>query len=154
MEPGRLARAVVGVLVLPHELAHALPAWLAGLDVEVSVLPDRTSGVALGQFDAAVDSSTPAALIRACALAPLPTHLLVAATLGAVVPATSSLLTVLFPLVTFWAVLSGGDLAVAANPEAAREAGRFQVPRQRWHTPVALVSVPLTALAVALLLVG
>jgi len=153
MEPGRLARVVVGVVVLPHELAHALPARLAGLEAEVSVLPDRGQGVPLGRFDAAVDRSTPPALVRLCALAPLPTHLAVAAVLGAVVPAGSALVA-LFPLVTFWATLSAGDLAVAANPTAATEAGRFQVPTKRWHTPVSLLFVPPTALAVALLLVA
>ena len=56
----RVARALVAPIVLPHELAHALVARVAGLDPTIELLP-RWEGqsVPLGRFDAVVDATTP-----------------------------------------------------------------------------------------------
>jgi hypothetical protein len=145
-----LTRLLVTPLVVPHELAHALPARLAGLAVEVSVLPDWAGAeVPLGQFNADLGPGTPLWLIRLIAVAPLPVHLAVAVLVGWLLPATSPLAIPLFLLVSFWASLSGGDLAVAANPRAAREAGEFLVPGSRWEN-LSLLVIPATAVAVGL----
>ena len=91
-------------------------------------------------------------MIRICALAPLPLYLGVATVLGSVLSAESPLTVVLFPVVTFWATLSGGDLAVATNPAAVREAGRFQAPVRWWQTPASLVLILVVTVVVAALL--
>lgn len=152
LRDSRAARAVVAVLVGPHELAHTLPAWLAGLDPTIRLLPQAQGTVPLGQFDAAISSSTPTGVIRLCALAPLPLNLGVAVVLGAVLPASSAATVVLFPLVAYWATLSAGDVGVAANPRAAREAGRICAPQQWWQSPTALALTSVTTVTVAVLL--
>jgi hypothetical protein len=58
---------------------------------------------------------------------------------------------VLFPVVTYWATLSGGDIAVATNPAAVREAGRFQAPIQLWQRRASLVLIPVVTVVVAAL---
>jgi len=138
--------------VLPHELAHALVARVAGLDPTIELLP-RWEGptVPLGRFDAVIDATTPTWVIRAVAVAPTPISLGVAA----VVRATGTLEGVLaVPLVLalgYTGSLSGGDIAVIVNPTAAREAGRFVVPPTRWQA-LSVVIAPATTLAVAALL--
>ena len=150
----RVARALVAPIVLPHELAHALVARVAGLDPTIELLP-RWEGqsVPLGRFDAAIDAATPTWVIRAVAVAPAPISLGVAA----VVRATGTLEGVLaVPLVLalgYTGSLSGGDIAVIVNPTAAQEAGRFVVPPTRWQA-LSIVIAPATTLAVAALLVG
>ena len=150
----RVARALVAPIVLPHELAHALVARVAGLDPTIELLP-RWEGqsVPLGRFDAVIDATTPTWVIRAVAVAPAPISLGVAA----VVRATGTLEGVLaVPLVLalgYTGSLSGGDIAVIVNPTAAREAGRFVVPPTRWQA-LSIVIAPATTLAVAALLVG
>ena len=150
----RVARALVAPIVLPHELAHALVARVAGLDPTIELLP-RWEGqsVPLGRFDAVVDATTPTWVIRAVAVAPAPISLCVAA----VVRATGTLEGVLaVPLVLalgYTGSLSGGDIAVIVNPTAAQEAGRFVVPPTRWQA-LSIVIAPATTLAVAALLVG
>jgi hypothetical protein len=148
----RVARALVAPIVLPHELAHALVARVAGLDPTIELLP-RWEGptVPLGRFDAVIDATTPTWVIRAVAVAPTPISLGVAA----VVRATGTLEGVLaVPLVLalgYTGSLSGGDIAVIVNPTAAREAGRFVVPPTRWQA-LSVVIAPATTLAVAALL--
>jgi len=148
----RVARALVAPIVLPHELAHALVARVAGLDPTIELLP-RWEGptVPLGRFDAVIDATTPTWVIRAVAVAPTPISLGVAA----VVRATGTLEGVLaVPLVLalgYTGSLSGGDIAVIVNPTAAREAGRFVVPPTRWQA-LSVVVAPVTTLAVAALL--
>ncbi len=148
----RVARALVAPIVLPHELAHALVARVAGLDPTIELLP-RWEGptVPLGRFDAVIDATTPTWVIRAVAVAPTPISLGVAA----VVRATGTLEGILaVPLVLalgYTGSLSGGDIAVIVNPTAAREAGRFVVPPTRWQA-LSVVIAPATTLAVAALL--
>ena len=148
----RVARALVAPIVLPHELAHALVARVAGLQPTIELLP-RWEGptVPLGRFDAVIDATTPTWVIRAVAVAPTPISLGVAA----VVRATGTLEGVLaVPLVLalgYTGSLSGGDIAVIVNPTAAREAGRFVVPPTRWQA-LPVVIAPVTTLAVAALL--
>ena len=116
-------------VVLPHELAHAVPARLGGLDPEITLLPAWDGdAVPLGRFNAAVSESTPAWLIRLVAVAPLPTFLAVAAGLGSVVPADRPLTVGLVALLSWWGSLSEGDLSVALAPEAVRAAGEFRAP--------------------------
>jgi hypothetical protein len=150
----RAARALVAPIVLPHELAHAFVAWVAGLNPTIELLP-RWDGptVPLGRFDAAIDAATPTWVIRAIAVAPAPISLGAAA----IVRATGTLEGVLaVPLVLalgYTGSLSGGDIAVIVNPAAAREAGRFVVPPTRWQA-LSVVTAPVTTLVVAALLVG
>jgi len=150
----RVARALVAPIVLPHELAHALVARVAGLNPTIELLP-RWEGptVPLGRFDAAIDATTPTWVVRAVAVAPAPISLGVAA----FVRATGTLEGVLaVPLVLalgYTGSLSGGDIAVIVNPTAARKAGRFVVPSTRWQA-LSVVTAPATTLAVAALLVG
>jgi len=149
----RLRRALLAPLVLPHELAHALPAWLAGLDPTVSVLPAYEGRqTPLGQFDAALRRTTPLWRIRLIALAPLPVYLGLAAAMSSVLRADSLVRVVAFPLVSYWAALSGGDLAVAAAPDEARAAGAFVVSGSRWEELAAVLLTAATVLVVALLL--
>lgn len=129
-----LTAVVVAPLVLPHEMGHALPAWLARLDWTVSVLPDYEGRqVPLGQFDAALQRTTPTWLIRLVAVAPLGVHLALAVALDLTLQPTSSVRVAAFPVVSFWATLSGGDLAVAASPDEARAAGAFVVAGAVWQ---------------------
>jgi len=148
----RATKILVGLLVGPHELGHAIPAAVAGLSPEITILPTWDGATPLGQFDATVPASTPRAVIRLCALAPLPLYLSVAIVLGTILPAESPVTMVLFPLVAFWATLSVGDIAVAANPAAVREAGRFQAPTKEWQILVFLLLIPVVTGIVAVVL--
>ncbi len=147
----RVAKILVGLLVGPHELGHAIPAAMAGLSPKITILPAWDGATPLGQFDASVTGSTPPAVIRTRALAPLPLFLAIAAVLGTILSAESPLRMVLFPVVTYWATLSGGDIAVATNPAAVREAGRFQAPIQWWQQRASLVLIPVVTVVVAAL---
>jgi hypothetical protein len=148
---------LAAVTVLPHELAHALPARLAGLDPEVTLLPDTpVDGTALGQFDADVDATTPAWVVRLVAVAPWLTFVGLAVLLGPVArvafpPAVGVALTLALSL---WASLSAGDLAVAADPDAARAGGRFTVPTAGWTGRAADLLTVGTVALVAVLLVA
>ena len=144
------------VAVLPHEAAHALPARLAGLDPEVTLLPRwNGQGTPLGQFDAALDEATPAWLVRLIAVAPWLTFVGWAVLLGPVlrVDLSPTLGVVVTLALALWASLSAGDLAVAGNPDAARAAGRFTVPTAGWESRVADLLTVGTVLLVAVLLV-
>jgi hypothetical protein len=145
---------LLAVVVFPHEVAHAVPARLAGLDVEVTLLPEWDGPeVPLGRFNAALDQDTSLWLVRLIAVAPLPTYLGVAAGVGSVLPSDSPAV-VLLPVLTYWATLSGGDIAVAADARAARDAGEFLAPRVAWSDQVMLALVPLNTLVVTILLIG
>lgn len=108
---------------------------------------------ALGRHDAALTAVTPLWLVRAVALAPLPTFLVLAALAGMAAPTG-----LVAGAVVVWcaagASLSAGDLAVAADPAAAREAGRFSVPDPGWTHRVADVLTLVTTAVVAVLVVG
>lgn len=148
-----LTRRVVAVCVLPHELGHALPAWLAGLDVEVTVLPAwHGTGTPLARFNAPLETGTPLWLIRLIALAPLPLYLAVAAVVGTLLPGDSLVGFPVLAALSFWAVLSQGDLAVAASPELVRESGEFLAPASPQTAAAMLLLSPATVLAISLLL--
>lgn len=150
-----LTRLFLAVVVLPHELAHAVPARLAGLDTDVTLLPEWGGPEQpLGQFDATIGPETPLWLIRIVAVAPAVVFLGVAAALGEVLSPRSPVSYVLVPALAYWAALSNGDIAVAVNARAARRTGAFRAPRLSWGDPLALALVPLTVVAVGLLLVG
>jgi hypothetical protein len=148
-----LVRFAVAVCALPHELGHALPAWLAGLDVEVTVLPAWDGGgTPLAQFNAPLESGTPLWLIRLIALAPLPLYLGVAAAVGTVLPPDSLVGFPVLAALSFWAVLSQGDLAVATSPKRVRETGQFLAPASPQTATAMLLLSPATVLAISLLL--
>ncbi|MFC7068985.1 hypothetical protein [Halobaculum lipolyticum] len=150
----RIGRLLVAVAVLPHEAAHAAVARLFGLDAEVEVLPAWAGrGRPLGRFDARVPESTPAFVVRAVALAPL-AYVGVAAVLDAVLPGGSDLRVLAVAPLAYWAALSNGDLAVAADPEGVRERGRFLVADRGWSGPTADALTVLTTGAVAGLLLA
>jgi hypothetical protein len=153
MRSNRLARLLVAVCVLPHELGHALPAWLAGLEPEITVLPAwEGSGRPLARFNAAVDRTTPAWVIRLVALAPLPLALGGAALAGSVLPPDSPAAFPLLAALSFWGALSQGDLAVAADPGAVRETGEFLAPSSPGTASAMLLLTPATVLGVSVLL--
>jgi hypothetical protein len=145
----RLVRALLVPVVLPHELGHALPALAAGIRPEISVLPEWAGdAVPLGRFNGAIPETTPAWAIRVIALAPLPLFLGVAAIVRPIVPTEPLLALPAVVLLSVWATLSPGDLAIASNPRAARAAGEFLVRDGRWRL-APFVSTPLTTAAVA-----
>ncbi|MFC5367552.1 hypothetical protein [Salinirubrum litoreum] len=152
-----LTLLLAAVAVLPHELAHALSARLAGLDPEVTLLPTWAGeGTPLGQFDAVIDESTPAWVVRVIAVAPWLTFVGCAVLLGPVLrvalpPVVGLVVTLLLAL---WGSLSAGDLAVAGNPRAARTAGHFTVPTAGWESGVADLLTVGTVLLVAVLLIA
>lgn len=150
----RIVRLLVGLAVLPHEAAHAAVARLFGLDAEVEVLPAwGGAGRPLGRFDAEVPESTPSVVVRTVALAPL-AYVVVAAVLDAALPVGSDLRFVAIAPLAYWAALSNGDLAVAADPETVRERGQFLVDDQGWTGPTADALTVLTTGAVAGLLLA
>ena len=150
----RVARFAVAPLVLPHEFAHALVAWLVGLDPTVELLP-RWDGpsVPLGRFDADIDADTPTWVIRAIAFAPTPLALGFAAIFRVTSAFEGVLVVPLILALGYTGSLSGGDIAVIANPTAAQDAGRFIVPPTRWQA-LSVVGAPATTLTVAALLIG
>ena len=150
----RTVRALVGIAVLPHEAAHAAVARLFGLDAEVEVLPAWAgAGRPLGRFDAPIPRETHTAVVQAVALAPL-AYVGVAAVLDAVLPSGSGLRYLAIAPLAYWAALSNGDLAVAADPETVRERGRFLVADEGWSGPTADALTVLTTGSVAGLLLA
>jgi hypothetical protein len=139
--------------VLPHEVAHALPARAAGLSVEVTLLPEWAgSGTPLGRFDAAIDETTPRPLVRLVAVAPWLCFVGLALLLDALVALPRPLAVLAVVALSLWASLSPGDLAVATRPDAAREAGRFVAPAARWTRPLADGLTVATVVGLGLLL--
>jgi len=150
----RTVRALVGIAVLPHEAAHAAVARLFGLDAAVEVLPAWAgAGRPLGRFDAPIPRETHTAVVQAVALAPL-AYVGVAAVLDAVLPSGSGLRYLAIAPLAYWAALSNGDLAVAADPETVRERGRFLVADEGWSGPTADALTVLTTGSVAGLLLA
>lgn len=148
-----IRRLLVGAVVLPHEYAHALPAILAGLDYDVTLLPAwEGSASPLGRFRGAADPTTSPTLIRVIALAPLPVFLAVAAgaRLLIALPLPAALVAVV--ACSWWGTLSAGDLAVAANPDAARRGEPFVVPVSGGERVAADAATVATTLAMGTLL--
>lgn len=135
MEISDLYRGVVGALAVPHELGHALPAVVVRLPYTITLFPDWEGDVTpIGRFNADVDEETPAWLIRAVAVAPLPVFLAVAGLFRVAVAPPMPVAIVALVLCSFWATLSGGDIAVARKPAEAKRAGELLVtvtPRER-----------------------
>ena len=150
----RVARVIVAPIVLPHELAHALVARVAGLTPTIEILPQWDGpSVPLGRFDAPVDATTPTWVIRAVAVAPVPLSLAIAVLVRATGALEGVLAVPLVVVLGYTGSLSGGDIAVVVNPTAAQEAGRFLVPPTRWQA-LSVIIAPVTTLVVAALLVG
>lgn len=146
-------RVVVAALVLPHELGHALPAWLWRLDSEVTVLPAWDGGASpLARFNASLDAGTSTLAIRTVAVGPLLLALLAAGALGSVLPRDSPLVVPALLALSFWGSLSSGDLAIATQPAAAREHGEFLAPRPPQVQRAALLGTVLTVVLVGVLL--
>ena len=154
MSQSRLGRVVVAPLILPHELAHALIPTIAGYSWTIHVLPDWDgAGTPLGQFDMVVDDTTPLWVIRLAALAPLPLYLSVAVLLGVFeLGGAVALAAILF--CAFSGTLSGGDLAVATQPAAARASGEFVVTPAGWERTASDVLTAATTVVIALLIIG
>lgn len=151
----RLGRAVVAAAVLPHELGHALPAALARLPFSVTLLPEWDgSGRPLGRFDAEVDAATPSWLIRLVAVSPLLLYVSLAGVLRVAVALPRPAAVAVFLLSSYWATLSAGDLAVAANPDEVRESGRFLVSVTGWETTASDMLTVVTVLLVAVVTFG
>lgn len=152
---GRLVRALVATLAMPHELGYAAPAWVCRLDPEVAVLPSwRGETVPLARFNADLDPDTPVVLIRAVAVAPLAIALLAAGLVGTVLPRDSLLVVPLLAVLSFWGSLSSGDPAIAANPRLARDHGEFLAPKPPRIDTAALTLTSLTVVLVGLLLLA
>ena len=148
-----LVRLLVAVCVLPHELGHAVPARLAGLDARITVLPDwEGQAVPLARFNAPLEQTTPLWVVRLVAVGPLLTYLAVAGVVGVVTPPDPAVTVPLLVALSFWAGLSQGDLAVAATPEVAREAGEFLAPPTQATVTATLLLTPATVVGVGLLL--
>lgn len=149
----RAVRAVVAILVLPHELGHALLAWLCRLDTELTILPSwEGEAIPLARFNAKLDAGTPMWLIRAVAVAPFVLALVVAGLLGTVVPQDSPLVVPLLLVLSFWGSLSSGDLAIATQPGFARDYGEFLAPKPPRIDTAALLLTPLTVVLIGVLL--
>lgn len=149
----RVIRTAVAVIVLPHELSHALAAWLCRLEPEVTVLPAwRGESRPLAQFNAPLDSDTSTLAIRAVAVAPFLLMLVVASLLGSVIEPDSLLILPLLLVLSFWGSLSSGDLAIASQPRRAREYGEFLAPRPPQIENLALGGTVLTVVLVGALL--
>ena len=149
-----LLRVAVAPFVLPHELAHALPAAVAGYDWTVRLLPDWDgAGTPLGQFYMATDDTTSLWLIRLVALTPLSLYLGVGVALRLVgLEGPVALVAILF--CAFAGTLSSGDLAVATQPAAARESEKFIVTLAGWERPVSDLLAVTTTLVISLIVVG
>jgi hypothetical protein len=155
MADSRLRRLAAGCVVLPHELAHALPAVVAGLSPEITLLPDHDGAATpLGRFDADLDAMTPPWVVRSVALAPLVVYVGAAVLLRATVDPGGPSAVVAVGACAYWASLSAGDLAVASNPEAALSSGRFAADVSARLRATADLSTVATTLLVGVLLLA
>ncbi len=149
-----LRRVALLVFVVPHELGHAVPAHLAGLQYDVRLQPEwEGDGTPLGQFDAAVDDAVPLWLVRAVAVAPLPLYLGVALVVRETARPSGLPAVLTAGLCAVWASLSAGDLGIALAPVESRHAGSFvaTVPRQTRRVADLLTLLTTAAAAVILL---
>ncbi len=157
----RVAWLLLGVVVLPHELAHAavLRPWSSDLTLDLDPNADprfRTTGQArpLARFDATVPASTPTWVIRASAIAPLPSFLLLAVLLdttfgfAGVSPVTIGVTAA----VAVWASVSDGDVAVFMSPETVVRRGEFVVSVDSNVPSAVATALTLAATAVVALL--
>ena len=151
----RILRLAVAPVVLPHELAHAAAALAVGLTPEVRLLPPHDGTTTpLGQFDADLPASTPAWRVRLVAVAPLVVYVIGAVLLRlTVAPAAPGAVLAVVPL-AYWGSLSAGDVAVAAAPDEALEAGRFAAGVTRRTRAAADALTLLVALVVAAVLLA
>ncbi|MEZ3117574.1 hypothetical protein RYH80_16785 [Halobaculum sp. MBLA0147] len=143
-------RTAAAVLVVPHELAHVLPAAAAGLTYRLTLLPEwEGSADPLWRFDADLDEESPLWLVRLVAVAPTPVFLGVALALrlSGTVSGTTALVAAM--LCALWGTLSAGDLAVALAPSEARDAGEFLVRGRPGTQQAADALAVLTTLIVA-----
>jgi len=151
----RLGRLVLALLVVPHELGHALPATLARLPYTITLLPEWDgSARPLGRFNADLGPETPSWLIRTVAVAPLPVYVGLAAALRLATTLPRPAAIAAFLLCSYWATLSSGDLAVAANPREVRSAGEFLVTVSGWETTASDLLTVVTVLLVAVVTFG
>ena len=151
----RLGRLALAVLVVPHELGHALPATLARLPYSITLLPEWDGAARpLGRFNADLDPDTPSWLIRAIAVAPLPVFVGLAALSGQFTTLPRPVAIAVFLCCSYWATLSGGDLAVAANPDEVRSAGEFLVTVAGWETTASDMLTVVTVVLVAVVVFG
>ena len=151
----RALRAAAAVAVLPHELAHALPAAAAGLRPEITVLPAyEGDATPLGRFDADLDSETPAWVVRLVAVAPFVVYLAAAVGLRLTVAPSGAVAVAALAACAYWGSLSAGDVGVAAAPSEALSAGRFAAGvSRRVRLTADLVTVGNTLLVAAVLFV-
>lgn len=151
----RLGRLALAVLVVPHELGHALPATVARLPYSITLLPAwEGSAKPLGRFNADLTPDTPAWLIRTIAVAPLPLYVGLAGLLRLTTTLPRPAAIVAFLCCSYWATLSAGDLAVAANPGEVRTAGEFLVTVSGWETTASDMLTVVTVLLVAVVTFG
>ncbi|MFB6303959.1 MAG: hypothetical protein ABEH47_02235 [Haloferacaceae archaeon] len=145
---------LLALLSFPHEWAHAVAfaPWAGWGGVEVLPAATDAGRRGLARYDPVVPEGTPLLAVRAAAVAPLPAFLGVAGVGAVALPRTPAVRVPAIAALAFWGSLSAGDLAVAADPAAAREAGEFTVPAAAWTEPAADVLTVLTVLAVAVVL--
>jgi hypothetical protein len=155
MTLSRLGRLALAALVVPHELGHAVPATVARLPYSITLLPTWDgSAKPLGRFNADLAPDTPAWLIRAIAVAPLPLYVGLAALLRLTLTLPRPAAIAAFLCCAYWATLSAGDLAVAANPDEVRTAGEFLVTVSGWETTASDMLTVVTVLLVAVVTFG
>jgi hypothetical protein len=152
--PGPL-RLLIGLVTLPHELAHYLvfAPWGRSLGIEFG--GRRTGGMdlPLARLTGEFSPSIPTVVVRLGAVAPTLVFSLLAVVLDVTVgfqgPSAASLLLV-FAL-AFWAAPSHGDLNVFIRARAVRESGSFDArgPVARAARPAATVLTVLVTWLVA-----
>lgn len=150
-----LLRLAVAPLALPHELAHALPAAVAGLPVDVTLLPEwEGSRQPLGRFDTTPTPTTPLWLVSAIAIAPVPVYVALAVAVRLLVHPTGPAAIAAMVCCSIWASPSNGDVAVARHPAEARAAGEFLVTTTGSETAVADVATVAVTLLVGVIVLG
>ena len=121
----RDARALLGLLVLPHEWAHklALAPWAEKLQIELAP-PADVSGVALARLSGGLEPGVPPNAVRFGALAPMVLY----GTLVGLLSLWGGLGGLALPVglaLAFWAAPSAGDLAIARDPSVVVATGRL-----------------------------
>lgn len=159
----RFIRLSLAVVVLPHELAHAMAIrpWTDELHIDVDPTQDgrfRNRGIdrPVARFNATVPPTTPAWAVRLCAVAPLVVFLGAAVVLEYLIAPSGispGTLTGTAAIAT-WGSLSDGDIAVFLAPAAVVENGEFLLTNgNTWAGPVSTgVTVAVTAITALLFL--